>query len=92
MHLNHIRPEIEVILRTNNNGFRQNRLTTEQILTIWRIIEGVQSNNLPATLVFVDFAKSFVSIHRGKMKNILSVYGIPSISSYDTLSRYKING
>ena len=42
------------------------------------IIEGVQPNNLPATLLFVDFAKSFDSIHRGKMKNILSVYGIPT--------------
>ena len=45
-------------------------------MTIRRTIEGVKSNNLPATLLFVDFAKAFDSIHRGKMKNILSAYGI----------------
>ena len=28
--------------------------------------------------MFVDFAKAFDSIHRGKMKNILSAYGIPT--------------
>ena len=78
MLLNRIRPEIDPILRKNQNGFRQNRSTTGQILTIRRIIEGVRSKNLPATLLFVDFAKAFDSIHRGKMKNILSAYGIPS--------------
>ena len=78
MLLNHIRPEIDPILRKNQNGFRQNRSTTGQILTIRRIIEGVRLKNLPATLLFVDFAKAFDSIHRGKMKNILSAYGIPT--------------
>ena len=78
MLLNRIRPEIDPILRKNHNGFRQNRSTTGQILTIRRIIEGVRSKNLPATLLFVDFAKVFDSIHRGKMKNILSAYGIPT--------------
>ena len=78
MLLNRIRPEIDPILRKNQNGFRQNRSTTGQILRIRRLIEGVRSKNLPATLLFVDFAKAFDSIHRGKMKNILSAYGIPT--------------
>ena len=76
MLLNRIRPEIDPILRKNQNGFRQHRSTTGQIFTIRRIIEGLISKNLPATLLFVDFAKAFDSIHRGKMKNILSAYGI----------------
>ena len=88
MFLNRIIPwssaEIEVILRKNQNGFRQNKSTTGQILTIQRIIEGVNSKNLPATLLFVDFTKEFDSIHHSKMKNILSAYG-NSRSSYATL-------
>ena len=54
-----------------------NRSTTSQILTIRRIIEGVQAKNLPATLLFVDFTKAFDSIHRGKMEQILIAYGLP---------------
>ena len=32
--------------------------------------------NLEATIVFVDFAKTFDSIHRGKMEQILLTYGL----------------
>ena len=61
MLLNRIRPKIDPVLRKNQNGFRTNRST----------------KNLPATLLFIDFPKAFDSIHRGKMKEILSAYGIP---------------
>ena len=65
------------ILRKKQNGFRRNRSTTSQILTIRRIVEGVRAKNLQATLIFVDFTKAFDSIHRGKMEQILLAYGIP---------------
>ena len=58
-------------------GFRRNRSTTSQILTIRRILEGVWAKNLQATLLFVDFTKAFDSIHRGKMEQILLAYGQP---------------
>ena len=74
---NRIEPEIDNILRKNQNGFRRNRSTTSQILTIRRILEGVRAKNLQATLIFVDFTKAFDSIHRGKMEQILLAYGIP---------------
>ena len=74
---NRIEPEIDNILRKNQNGFWRNRSTTSQILTIRRILEGVQAKNLQATLIFVDFTKAFDSIHRGKMEQILLAYGIP---------------
>ena len=51
--------------------------TTSQILTIHRILEGVWAKNLLVTLLFVDFTKAFDSIHRGKMEQILLVYGLP---------------
>ena len=56
---NRIEPKIDNILRKNQNGFRRNRSTTSQILTIRRILEGVRAKNLQATLIFVDFTKAF---------------------------------
>ena len=75
--LNRIRPAMESKLRKNQNGFRQNRSTSAQILTVRRIIEGVKAKKLQAVLLFVDFSKAFDSIHRGKMEEILLAYGIP---------------
>ena len=74
---NRIEPKIDNILRKNQNGFRRNRSTTSQILTIRRILEGVRAKSLQATLLFVDFTKAFDSIHRGKMEQILLAYGLP---------------
>ena len=73
---NRIEPKIDNILRKNPNGFRRNRSTTSQILTIRRILVGVRAKNLQATLLFVDFTKAFNSIHRGKMEQILLAYGL----------------
>ena len=70
-------PKIDNILRKNQNGFRRNRSTTSQILTIRRILEGGQAKNLQMTLLFVDFTKAFGSIHRGKIEQILLAYGLP---------------
>ena len=74
---NRIEPQTDNILRQNQNGFRRNRSTTSQILTIRRILGGVRAKNLQATLIFVDFTKAFDSIHRGKMEQILLAYGVP---------------
>ena len=74
---NRIEPKIDNILRKNQNGFRRNRSTTSQILTIRRILEGVRAKNIQATLLFVDFTKAFDSIHSGKMEQILQAYGLP---------------
>ena len=74
---NPIEPKIDNILRKNQNGFWRNRSMTSQILTIYRILEGVRAKNLQATILFVDFTKAFDSIHRGKMEQILLAYGLP---------------
>ena len=74
---NRIEPKIDNILWKNQNGFRRNRSTTSQILTIRRILEGVRAKNQQAALLFVDFTKAFDSIHRGKMGKILLAYGLP---------------
>ena len=66
---NRIEPKIDNILRKNQNGFRRNRSTTSQILTIRRILQ--------VTLLLVDFTKTFDSIQRGKMEQTLLAYGLP---------------
>ena len=68
---NVIEHKVNNILMKNQRGFWRNRSTTSQILTIRRILEGVRSKNLKATILFVDFTKTFDSIHSGKMENIL---------------------
>ena len=50
---------------------------------------GVKSKNLTAIITFIDFKKTFDSIHRGKMAKVLISYGIPDMilnainTSYD---------
>ena len=78
MLLNRIRPDIYPILRKNKNGFQTNRSTTGKMLIIQRILEGVESKNLQANLLFIDFSQAFDSIHREKMKDILIIYSIPT--------------
>ena len=56
---NRIEPKIEKIFRKNQNGFRRNRSTISQILTIRRIKEGVRAKNFEPTILFVDFFKAF---------------------------------
>ena len=71
MLLNRILPEVDPIRRTIQNGFRTKRSTTGHILRI-------TSKNLSATLLFIYFSKSYDSINREKIKDILIIYGIPT--------------
>ena len=88
--LNRVRPAMEPELRKNQNGFRQNRSTTGQTISVRRIIEGVKAKNLEAVLLFVDFSKAFDSIHRGKMEEILIAYGIPRETVSAIMMLYRI--
>ena len=75
MILNRIRPELDIKhLRTNQNGFRVDRTTVGYILALRRLIEGVQANNLPVIVTFIDFRKAFDTIHLGKILKILRAY------------------
>ena len=77
MILNRIQAKLDTHLRPNQNGFRPHRSTTSQILALRRIIEGVNSRNMKAVIVYVDFKKAFDSIDRRKMIAILKAYDVP---------------
>ena len=61
----------------NQNGFQRNWSTTSQILTIRRILEGIRSKNLEATILFINISKAFDSILRGKMEQIHLANSLP---------------
>ena len=86
---NRIEPKIDNLLRKNQNGYQRNRSTTSQILTIHRILEGIQAKNLKVTILFVDFTKAFDSIHKGKMEQILLAYGLPKETIAAIMILYK---
>ena len=86
---NSIEPKIENIIRKNQNGSWRNKSTTSQILTIRRILEGVSVKNLEATILFIDFAKAFDSIHRGKMEQILLAWSLPQKTVAAIMMLYK---
>ena len=86
---NRIEPKIDNILWKNQNGFRRNRSTTSQILTICRILEGVRAKNLQATLLFVNFTMAFESPHRGEMEQIVLAYSLPKETVAAVTIRYR---
>ena len=76
--LNRIQPFVDPILSWTQNGFWKSRSTLYNILTLRHIIESIKSKNLALAMVFIDFSKAFDSIHRERMFQILSAYGIPT--------------
>ena len=68
---------LDLLLLINQNGFRSGGSTIAQIVIFRRLIEGAKAKQLQSVITFVDFKKAFDSIHRGKLMEILSVYGVP---------------
>ena len=77
MILRRIQPIISATLRKNQNGFRPGKSTTTHILALCRLMEGVKSKNMNATITNVDFRKAFDSIDKGRMFKIIIAYCIP---------------
>ena len=76
--LNRIRPVIDKVLSTNQNGFRPLRSTSSHILALRRVIEELANHEKEAVITFIDFRKAFDSIDRDRMFLILDAYGIPA--------------
>ena len=79
--IDRIRTGVESNLRKEQAGFRSGRGTTEQIFILRNIIE--QSTEWQSSLYFlyvnfIDFEKTFDSVHRDSLWLIMRSYGIPS--------------
>ena len=63
---NRIVPQIDKILRKNQNGFRRNRSKTSQILTIRRILEGVRAKTYRRHYYFLILPRPSIPITEGR--------------------------
>lgn len=72
-----LRERMEEIILPLQAGFRPNRGTTEQILSLKIIIDSCKSKKINSVIVFVDFSKAFDCVDRSALKTILKFYNIP---------------
>ena len=77
MLISRVKKGVDNIFRKEQAGFRENRSTIDQIFTLRNILEQVNEWNATLYTHFIDFEKAFDSIHRERLWNIMSIYGIP---------------
>ena len=85
---NCIEPEIDKILRKNQNGFQRNQSTTSDSDNLSNFRRSL-CKTLRVTLLFVDFSKAFDSIHRRNMEKILLAYCLPKETVTTIMMLYK---
>ena len=85
-----IRSILDDHLRTNQNGFRPDRSTTQHILCMRRIIEGCKTmRDHKLVAIFIDFKKAFDSVTWISIYSILIAYGIPQLLVNAVFALYK---
>ena len=67
----------EEIKRDQQRGFRRNRSTTDHIYRIRQILEKKLEYNEAVHQLFIDFKKTYDSVRREVLCNILVEFGIP---------------
>ena len=75
--LERMKETIDVHLRDNQAGFRQNRSCVDQIATLRIIVEQSMEWNSPLLINFIDYEKAFDSVDRTTLWKVLRHYGIP---------------
>ena len=69
---------LDKLLRINQNGFRSNRSTAQQVLTLRRLIESIEATqDEKLVLIFIDFTKAFDSVDWNYIEQILLAYRVP---------------
>ena len=75
--INRINDGVDKELRNEQAGFREGRSTVQQLFILRNIIEQSVEWQAGLYINFVDFEKSFDSVHRESLWNIMRCYGIP---------------
>lgn len=75
--LDRIKPLAEGILGDYQGGFRPNRSTIDEIIIIKQIFQKIWKNNKKVYILFVYFKKTYDSIHKPSLFNILKEFSLP---------------
>ena len=67
---------VEDLLSQEQNGFRRNRSTTENIFIMRQILEKCYEYNIEMYAIFIDFKQAFDSVDRQKTIQILQEFRI----------------
>jgi len=74
--LNRLSAQLEPYLSEEQAGFRPNRSTIQQILTLRLVAEKAREINQPVHNCFIDFKKAFDSVWHKGLWAVLKSYGI----------------
>jgi sorting nexin-29 len=75
--LEQLKEYLEEILGEYQCGFRPGRRTTDQIFTVWQILQKFYAYDIDLHLLFIDFKKAFNSINKKKLYESLVSFVIP---------------
>jgi len=75
--LSRLTPYTEEIIGHHQCGFRCNRSTTDQIFCVHQILEKTWEYNEAVHQLFIEFKKSYDSVRREVLYNILIGFGKP---------------
>ncbi|XP_065583740.1 uncharacterized protein LOC136042706 [Artemia franciscana] len=73
--LNHIQTKVEAIFRDEQHGFRPSRSCADIIFILRIFIEDSNEWQTEIIMAFIEFQKTFVSVHRDLLRNVLRYYG-----------------
>ncbi|VDP58646.1 unnamed protein product [Schistosoma curassoni] len=68
---------VDARLRDQQAGFRKDRSCTDQIATLWIIVEHSIEWNSSLYINFIDYEKAFDSMDRTTLWKLLRYYGVP---------------
>ena len=74
---NRLKPISESVLSEEQNGFRVGRSCIDNVFTVKQIIEKRREFNLETQMAFLDLKKTFDTVSRGKLWEILYRKGLP---------------
>jgi sorting nexin-29 len=75
---NRLKVYTEDLLSQEQNGFRRNRLTTDNIFIMRQILEKCYEYNIEMHVLFIDFKQAFDSVDGQKIIQILQELRIPN--------------
>ncbi|VDP81831.1 unnamed protein product [Schistosoma mattheei] len=96
--LNRIEDCVDAKLRHQQAGFCKDRSCTDQIATLWIIVERSIGWTLPLYINFADYEKAFESVDRTTLWRLLRHYGAPEKivniirNSYDGINCTMMHG